>query len=303
MTAPSTPTTPGSHSRGALYKQGTVISVEGNLAIVRTTLTETLTVRRDIMRAKGRLPEVGETWLLTKEFSNWVFSLIVIGGDKSNLVPQSDVIDLTDDLDALDTRTTSAEANIVGLDTRADAFDGKFDFLYRWAYVGGQLNEATIYIDYASSIPRYAALQSVAVAGAGRYINLGITPGAYQFTGCHLYVTGSVSGATIQIGLYHGTALDNFVEVTTASVSAASGGAKSGTFAAPYTTVPGEYLAVGLATTTASTVAISGCENGILNSLRAQVADLGATSLVSSLVMGPTTPYTTTQGRHWVSLF
>jgi hypothetical protein len=306
MTTPSTPTSPGSHSRGPLYKQGTVVSVDGNIAIVRTTLTETLTVRRDIMRSKGRLPEVGETWMLTKEFGNsWVFSLILVGGDKSNEVPQEDVTDLIGDLESLDARIITNSSDITTLDVRADAFDGKFSYLYRWAYNEGVLTNAVIYGDLMPSISRHDALQSVAVAGAGRYINLGITPGAYLFSGCKLYVSAALAGATIQIGLYRATAVNGFTPVAgaTASVSAATGGLKTGTFTSGYTTVPGEYLAVGLATTAGSTVAISGIEHPILNEQVAQVADIGGTTLLSSLVMGPTSPYSSTQGRHWVSLF
>lgn len=304
MTSPSTPTTPGSHSRGVLYKQGRVISVDGNVAIVQTTLTEKLTLRRDIMRAKGRLPDVGETWFLTKEFgSNWTFSLILVGGDKSNLVPQDDVIGLGDDLDDINDHLTSLDSQSSVLDLRADQSDLERAYLYRWVNNGASFQEAYNYGDLMSSLSRYSSLQSVAVAGAGRYIGLGITPGAYPFSGARVYVSASLAGATIQMGLYAGTAIDNFTQVRTASVSAATGGIKSGVFGSPYTSVPGQLIMVGLATTAGSTVGVSGCENAIVNELRAQVAVIGATTLLSTVVMGPTSPHTVTQGRHWVSLF
>lgn len=303
MTSPSTPTTPGSHSRGTLYKQGTIISIDGTVAVVRTTLTETLTVRRDIMRSKGRLPEVGETWMLTKEFGYWVFSLILVGGDKSNLVPQEDIVGLDDALDDIDGHFTSIDGAISTLDTRADQSDVERAYLYRWLNNGASFEEAYLYGDLLSSLSRFSSLQSVAVAGAGRYINLGLTPGAYLFSGCKLYVSAALGGASIQIGLYAGSAISSLTQVRTASVSAASGGPKSGTFGSPYTSVPGQLIMVGLATTAGTTVAVSGCENGIVNELRGQVADLGGTSLLSTVVMGPTSPHTVTQGRHWVSLF
>ena len=112
MTTPSTPTTPGTHSRGLVAKYGEIIAVDGNIAYVRTSLTETIPVRRDIMRAKGRLPDVGETWSLVRELGYWTFGLILVGGEKSNQVPIADVVGLADELYNLNFQQTINISNI-----------------------------------------------------------------------------------------------------------------------------------------------------------------------------------------------
>jgi hypothetical protein len=296
MTAPSSPTNPGSHSRGLAYKQGTIVGVEGNIAHVRTTLTDTIPVRRDLMRAKGRLPEVGETWLLTREFGSWHFGLIVVGGDKSNEVPQEDVTGLVSRLDAFDNTLDSHEA-------RLDNKDSQVDFLARYAYSWASLQELAAFGNSMQSLSLFSARDSVAVASAGRYINMGVFPAAYTVSAVRVYVTAAVVSSSIQMGLFRGP-IDNLNLVAQGIIDSGSTGMKLGLWDNPTATVTGENLVVGMATSTPSTLAVAGFENAVITySKTAQVAIIGATTLASSLVMGPTSSHTATQGRHWIGLF
>lgn len=73
MTAPYQPST------GLSMLQASVLSVQGNLAVVQDQLGRQLQVRRDWMRAKGTdLPQPGEVWMITKEFGNvWSFGMLI----------------------------------------------------------------------------------------------------------------------------------------------------------------------------------------------------------------------------------
>jgi hypothetical protein len=309
MTGPSTPTTPGSHSRGLAYKYGTITAIEGNIAYVKCQLTETISVRRDIMRAKGRLPEVGETWMLTREFDQWTFALVLTGGETSNSVPQEDVEGLVEDLDDInDTLTThtgqiaSNSSNITSNTNRLNQHDTQIAFLSRWAYGYPTIPEVAAFGNVMSSIPLFDAVHTVTVSGNGRYICLGSVPGAYLLTGVRVYVGAATAGSTILAGLFRGP-IDNMTRVATASISSATTGMKTVNWSATYTTVPNEFIAVGLATTAAG-VGVGGFESPIINNApNAHVFVAGATSLLTTLVMGPTTPHGLTQGRHWVGLY
>jgi hypothetical protein len=296
MSAPSQPIYPASHSRGLAYKQGVVAAVEGNIAYVRTTLTETIPVRRDIMRAKGRMPEIGETWMITREFGMWSFGLILIGGDKTQTVLPSEVVGLEESLvDIQDTLDSH--------DERLDAKDDQIEFLTRFAYGWPPYPELDGFDNVLESISLFSSVHSVAVASAARYINLGTTPVLLPITGVRIFVSAAVAGSTIQLGLYRGP-INNMVQIDTASVSSASTGMKSVNWTAVRQTVAGQCVAVGMATTASSTVAVGGFESIIItNAPKAHVAVLGATTLLSTLVMGPTTPHSMTQGRHWVGLY
>jgi hypothetical protein len=296
MSIPSNPTTPGSHSRGLVSKQGIIIAVEGNIAHVRTTLTELIPVRRDIMRAKGRLPEVGETWLLTREFGQWVFGLILVGGDKSNEVPQEDVVGLTDLLESI-------ESDVVSQGSRLDDHDEALAYLSQYANNWASYQELTSFENVMESISLFSAVHSVAVASAGRYINFGAAVGTYPINGVRIFVSAAVGGSSIQMGLYRGP-IDNMVLIDSISISSATTGMKSAPWSSAYSTTPGEHLAVGMATATVSTLAVGGFESAIItNAPKGHVAALGATTLVSTLVMGATTPHSVTQGRHWIGLY
>jgi hypothetical protein len=56
----------------------TVVSVSGNVAHVRDQTGRTLFVRRDFQRAKGPWPEVGEQWIIDKNYGNdWSFAMLI----------------------------------------------------------------------------------------------------------------------------------------------------------------------------------------------------------------------------------
>jgi hypothetical protein len=310
MTAPSVPLGPGSGGRGAAFKRGIVVAVEGNIAWVKTSLTETLPVRRDIMPAKGRLPEVGEQWMLTRPMTYWTFALILEGGSKSNDLGIGDIDglqgaldDVNGSLDDVNESLTVVNGEIVTLDSRADQADAERAYLSRWVGSYTFLQEAALFGNIMMSMPMVCCTSSVAVSGAGRYVNFGAVPGAYLITGCRVAVSVAVAGATVTLRLYHGP-MNNMASVATASVSGATVGMRVVNWSSTYTTVPGEYIAVGMATTTAG-VSVAGFESFVVsNEPRAQVAILGATTTLNApLVMGPTSPHTITQGRHWVGLY
>jgi hypothetical protein len=296
MTSPSTPTLAGSHSRGLAYKQGVISAVDGNIAYVRTTLTETIPIRRDILRAKGRLPEVGETWMITREFDQWTFGLILVGGSSSNSVPQADVVGLVDDLGSINDVITT-------LDSRLDEKDDQIEYLTRFVYGWAPLQELLSFDNVLESMPLLSAVHSVAVAGAGRYINLGAVPVDLPIAGVRFFVSASAASSSIQLGLYRGP-IDNMTQIDSVSVSTTSTGMKSASWPTSHNTVPGQNIAIGMATTAPSTLAVGGFESAIIaNAPKAHLAALSATTLLSTLVMGPTTSLSSTQGRHWIGLW
>ena len=76
MTTAGGPTQPGTTSRGSNQTRVTVQSVDGPIAIVTDQTGRTLQVRRDLMRAKGNPPVVGESWIIDKALGNqWTFAL------------------------------------------------------------------------------------------------------------------------------------------------------------------------------------------------------------------------------------
>lgn len=288
MSSPSTPTGPGSHSRGVAYKQGIVVAVEGDIAYVRTTLTETIPVRRDIMRAKGQMAEVGETWMLTREFDRWTFGLILTGGSK----PTADLAQLREDVDSLD----------AGVDSLTNTVGDLYDLVHATT-LWSSFPESELFGYTLSTVSIMDATTAVAVAGNGRYICLGSMQRTRVITGAKIYVAAALAGSTIQMGLYSGP-INSMTRESTATVSSATTGMKTVNWASPQTVLAGEYLAIGLATTAVGTLSVSGFENAIISSsLSAQVFVSGATSLLTTLVMGPTSPHGQTQGRHWVGLF
>lgn len=68
---------------GMAWLQCTVLQVDRDTATVRDQLGQNRTIRRDIQRAKGKPPEVGETWIIDRTYGNtWTFACIV-GADLS----------------------------------------------------------------------------------------------------------------------------------------------------------------------------------------------------------------------------
>lgn len=76
MTTAGGPTIPGTTSRGSSYLRVTIMSVDGPIAVVIDQTGRQLQVRRDLMRAKGYLPQPTEQWLIDKSVNNmWYFAL------------------------------------------------------------------------------------------------------------------------------------------------------------------------------------------------------------------------------------
>ena len=276
MTGPSTPTYAGSHGRGLAWKQGTVISVDGLIAQVRTTLTEQLPVRRDIMRAKGRMPEVGEVWLLDRQFGGpWTFAQIVVGGEHGNQVPQGEVTGLVPILDTLQAAL--------------------YQFSPDYAMFG----------DKMASVPRcvVAAGTSVGVSGHGRLIGLGYTPVAQTFLGIRCWITTAGASGVLGLTLYHGPNGDmmNLQRVKFGTVAATSVGIKEYTFGSPWTSSAGDWLAIGLATSVAN-VAVQGILSSLVIDKRSAVFVNGVSAMPDTASMGPDSPNGSTNGRHWVAL-
>lgn len=78
MSSPISPVNSGTSSYGLAWKSVTVLSVDGNVAIVRDQLSQTFKMDRTNLRAKGDPPEIGETWIVDRSLANdWSFSMIV----------------------------------------------------------------------------------------------------------------------------------------------------------------------------------------------------------------------------------
>ena len=76
MTTAGKPVQAGTTSRGSNQTRVIVQSVDGQIAIVTDQTGRTLQVRRDLMRAKGNPPMVGESWIIDKALGNqWTFAL------------------------------------------------------------------------------------------------------------------------------------------------------------------------------------------------------------------------------------
>jgi hypothetical protein len=55
-----------------------VMSVQNDMATVRDQLNRQIDVRRDIARAKGGLPQVGEQWIISRDLlGDWTFAAII----------------------------------------------------------------------------------------------------------------------------------------------------------------------------------------------------------------------------------
>lgn len=91
--AVSQPVYQGSPSHGAAYKPVTVLSVDTNarVAIVQDSFGKNLSVRCDIMRAKGNLPAAGEQWIIDRQYGQWVFGAIINGATTGVIVPAANV--------------------------------------------------------------------------------------------------------------------------------------------------------------------------------------------------------------------
>lgn len=98
----SQPTTPGSASRGFVYKAVIIQSIDGNAAVVTDTLTKTFTISMTNMPAKGLPPKIGEQWLVTRQFGMWAFALCL---SAPTSIQESDIDGLVTDLAQLNTRS------------------------------------------------------------------------------------------------------------------------------------------------------------------------------------------------------
>jgi hypothetical protein len=66
--------------QGIAYMVATILSIDGNIALVRMDQAagRTERVRIDYQRAKGDLPAVGEQWIVDKTYGNeWSFAMII----------------------------------------------------------------------------------------------------------------------------------------------------------------------------------------------------------------------------------
>lgn len=70
-------TTDQTLTRGPITKTVEVVSVEGNLALVRDANGTKHTIRTDIQRAKGELPQPGEVWIVGHDLGFLTFAAVV----------------------------------------------------------------------------------------------------------------------------------------------------------------------------------------------------------------------------------
>lgn len=78
MSSPITPVAPGTSSYGVAWKSVVIMSVDGNVAIVRDQLSMTFKMDRTNLRAKSNPPEVGEEWMVDRSYGNdWSFAMIM----------------------------------------------------------------------------------------------------------------------------------------------------------------------------------------------------------------------------------
>lgn len=80
---------------GLSYMVCQVISVEGNLALVRDQQGRQHQVRRDFQRAKGPWPGIGEQWIIDKGYGNqWTFALLISPSQTAPALPVISVANL-----------------------------------------------------------------------------------------------------------------------------------------------------------------------------------------------------------------
>jgi hypothetical protein len=72
------PVSAGTTAYGLAWKVVSVMSVDGNVAIVRDQLSQTFKIDRTNLRYKGIPPQVGESWFVDRSLGNdWAFAQLV----------------------------------------------------------------------------------------------------------------------------------------------------------------------------------------------------------------------------------
>jgi microcystin-dependent protein len=106
----STPNNPGSTGHGFAWQPVWVRSVDHDtrLAVCTDQFGKDLSVRCDIMRAKGNLPDPGEQWIIEKPYGQWIFGAIITGTTRG--VEVSNVTDLPE---ALEDKQQQIDTNFV----------------------------------------------------------------------------------------------------------------------------------------------------------------------------------------------
>ena len=114
MTTAGGPTVPGTTSRGSSYLKVTIMSVNGPIAVVIDQTGRQMQVRRDLMRAKGYLPQPTEQWLIDKSVNNmWYFALCLSAVNSVD----TDVAALQTNVSGLQTSMATVQAEIPPLQT------------------------------------------------------------------------------------------------------------------------------------------------------------------------------------------
>lgn len=99
----SQPTNPGGGGQGVAWISGLVTAVDtpNNKAVVVDQLLQTHELPLNGMRAKGLPPQVGERWILHKQFGTWFWAGLLNGRSMGEEIPQSLVSGLTSSLNDL----------------------------------------------------------------------------------------------------------------------------------------------------------------------------------------------------------
>lgn len=276
----SQPTHPGSTSRGLAWKQVTVLSIDGNTAVVIDQLTKTFSIGIDKMPAKGVAPARGDIWLVHRMYGAWTFGLCLNAPTKLK----------TSDIDGLD--------NSIGLINT---------FIAQHFYSFVSLEEQVVYGDLVSSCSRFVARDSIVATSANMtYVALLGTAGQLTIHGFRVAITTAAAG-TLTVGIYLGSSNSALTLQATKTLSSAATGLFAVNLTTPVVVGLGQWIGV-MINSSAINVALAGVSIGGVPGIMATEFGLTAQgsfvgSLPSTANLMSTSVIAPGSKRPWVALY
>lgn len=300
MTSPpgvSQPTHPGSPGQGPAWMMATVQSVDPakNIAVVVDQLTKTFNMPLNAMRAKGMPPEVGEQWVITREYGGaWAFAMLLNGSPTGEPIPQANVTGLPVQIAKID----PAIARLAAVEAKINYLESLSNMSERWGFG-----------DLMSSQSRYESRDPVHFDGFANtiYALLGPAPrGGITVTWLTACVT-TVGTQPCFVGLYLGDTVTSMTRVANGSFPTTQLNVRSAVLGSPVVIPEGKLVALAFTSSDFGftlAAAAFGPAPGLLTSKmgwRMQAYN-NATSLPSSIDMSDTGGFTSTSARLWCAL-
>lgn len=161
--------TPASTALGVVTKTVYVDSVDGPIAIVHDQFGTTFRMRRDVMRAKGDPPMIGDAWIVDKlSVNDWVFSVCMNAPVVSHAI-QADVDSLNTQVDVLDERINGLAVCRVALGVDV-SMGAATDVFAQMSWTPGSGNDPDgIFYPASTAGPGNSTYSRIVVPHTGRY--------------------------------------------------------------------------------------------------------------------------------------